>query len=282
MCPPRKSKKEKPEKPPKEVKEKKNKEEHPEPVKVELVKGAGWTPENFCYIKTLPNDQVLNCIYEIFGIPLSFKTDKSKSAIQVFAEFHQSSFQFAQQFTDTSKALNIIAILSDYISSVPAFQTAKDSFATWLEKATTQIKALEFSQSEQQAIITYLNKNIRSNSHILHFVLTKEAVEQAEKDGIKLFRTVSMERNALSDQEALLAQQRQSEFEQQQLQLEQAMKEKKEAEEREKQEQLAQAIQEIMAENFAKIQETLEKRNDSLISQLLALEEQIDGHQKKK
>ena len=279
MSPPRKSKKEK-EKVQKET-PKKQKEEISEPIKVEFTPGVGWTNENYAFLKTLPNDQVLDKIYEMFGIPLSCKTDKNKSAIQVFAEFHQSSFQFAQQFQEPTKALSFIAILSEYISSVPAFSSAKDSFSSWIEKATKQIKSLDYTPTEQQAIVTYLNKNIRQNAHILHFVLTKDAVEEAEKEGIKLFRTVVIDKRQPTEEELRLAAQRQSEFEQQQRMLEQAMREKKEAEEREKQEQIAKAIQEIMAENFSRIQETLEKRNDALMAKLLAIEADIEASSKK-
>ena len=279
MSPPRKSKKEK-EKTPKDT-PKKQKEEIPEPVNIEFTPGVGWTNENYAFLKTLPNDQVLDKIYEMFGIPLSYKTDKNKSAIQVFAEFHQSSFQFAQQFQETTKALSFIAILNEYISSVPAFNSAKDSFSSWLEKATEQIHSLDYAPTEQQAILQYLNKNIRQNAHILHFVLTKDAVEEAEKEGIKLFRTVVIDKRQQSEEELRLAAQKQSEFEQQQRMLEQAMREKKEAEEREKQEQIAKAIQEMMAENFSRIQETLEKRNDQLMARLLQIEAEIDSSSKK-
>ena len=279
--PPRKSAKGKIEKIPRETPSRKPKDEPIEPINVEFTPSAGWTTDNYLYLKTLPNDQILDKIYEMFGIPLSYKTDKTKSAIQVFAEFHQSAFQFVQQFPETTKALSFIAILSDYISSVPSFSSAKDSFSTWLEKATKQIESLDYSPNEQQAILAYLNKNIRQNAHIVHFVLTKDAVEMAEREGINLFRIVEVDNKSTSEEEARLAAQRQNEYEQQQLMLQKAMKEKKEAEEREKQEKLAKAIQEIMTENFARIQETLEKRNDALVAQLMAIEAQIDASQKK-
>ena len=281
MCPPRKSKKEKVEKAPKEP-AKKVKEEPPPPVKIEFTPGVGWTVDNYAFLKTLPNEEILDKIYEMFGIPLSYKIDKTKSAIQVFVEFHQSSFIFAQQFVDTTKALSIIAILSDYISSVPAFTSAKDSFSSWIEKATKQIQSLDFTQTEQDAIISYLNKNIRQNAHILSFVLTKEAVEKAEQEGIKLFRTVVIESAGKSEEDLLLEAQKRSELEQQQYLLEKAKREKIEQEERQKQEEIAKAIQEMMVENFQRIQETLEKRNDALVAKLLEIEASIDAAAKNK
>ena len=112
MSPPRKSKKEK-EKTPKDT-PKKQKEEIPEPVNIEFTPGVGWTNENYAFLKTLPNDQVLDKIYEMFGIPLSYKTDKNKSAIQVFAEFHQSSFQFQLVFPHPSHLPRSLSIWRCY------------------------------------------------------------------------------------------------------------------------------------------------------------------------
>lgn len=279
MSPPRKaSKRSNPEKPAKEVKSSKSKQdEHVESVKLVLTPKVGWTAENFSYLKTVPAENIADDLYAMFGIPLEYKDDKTKSPYHVFVEFNQSSFQFAKQFQDTTKAISIIAILTDYISSIPAYSSAKEAFSVWIEKATGQLKSLDFTPNEEQAVLTYLNKNVRANSHILQFVLTKESVE-----GINLYRTVIVEAKDMSDAEAAAAAQKQSEFEQQQRLLEQAMKEKKEAEEKQRQAELAVTIEQIVTENFSKIQSVLEQRNEALVSQILELEAKIDNPKSRK
>ena len=279
MSPPRKSsKRSNPEKPVKEPKAAKGKqEENVEAAKLVLTPKVGWTAENFSYLKTVPTENIADDLYAMFGIPLEYKDDKTKSPYHVFIEFNMRSFQFAKQFSDTTKAISIIAILSDYISSVPAYSSAKEAFSVWIEKATSQLKSLDFTPNEEQAVLTYLNKNVRANSHILQFVLTKESVE-----GINLYRTVIVETKDMSDAEAAAAAQKQSEFEQQQRLLEQAMKEKKEAEEKQRQAELAVAIEQIVTENFAKIQSVLDQRNDALIAQIMDLEQKIDNPKSRK
>ena len=278
MSPPRKGRK-LPEKNAKDTKAKslKGKEEPVEPPQVVLTPGAGWTTDNFAYLKTIPAENQISQLYAMFGIPPEFEHDKTKTAVQVFIEFNYSSFRFAQQFQDVMKAMSVIAILSDYITSVPAYPNAKECFSTWIEKATNQVNSLDFTPGEAQVVLQYLNKNVRENAHIHSFVLTKESVEVAEKAGVNLFRTKLVDPSELTEEEKRLAAQRQSEFEAQQRLLEQAMKEKKEAEEKQRQEELAAAIQNIVSENFAKITATLEQRNEAIIQQIIALEEKIDG-----
>ena len=278
MSPPRKGRKI-PEKPAKEVKSKagKAKDEPAEPLQVVLTPGAGWTPDNFTYLKSVPVEDQVSQLYAIFGIPAEYQKDKTKTAVQVFIEFNYSSFRLAQQFTDIMKSMSIIAILSDYITYVPAYPNAKECFSKWIEKATSQVNALDFTPNEAQVVLTYLNKNVRENAHIHSFVLTKEAAEAAEKDGISIFRTQLVDPSALTEADLLAAAQRQSEFEAQQRLLDQAMKEKKEAEEKQRQEELAVAIQNIVQENFAKITSTLEQRNEAIIQQIIELEARIEG-----
>ena len=277
MCPPRKGRKivEKKEK---EVKVKltKPKDDQLEPPKVVLTPGVGWTPDNFSYLKTVPGENQISQLYVMFGIPDKFIRDRTKAAIHVFIEFNLAAFRFAQQFQTVMKSMSIIAILTDYITSVPAFTNPKECFSAWIEKATNQVKSLDFTPNEIQVILTYLNKNVRENAHIHSFVLTKNAVEELEKDGINIFRT-NLNDSRDRDADAAADAQRQSEFEAQQRLLEQAMKEKKEAEEKQRQEELAATIQNIVAENFAKISSTLESRNETLIQQIISLEEKIDG-----
>ena len=277
MSPPRK--RNIPEKKVKDTKTKtlKGKEEPIEPPKVVLTPGAGWTPDNFTFLKSIPPENQISQLYAMFGIPPEFQQDKTKTAIQVFIEFNHSSFRFAQQFQDVMKSMSVIAILSDYITSVPAYPNAKECFSKWIEKATNQVKSLDFTPGEAQVVLQYLNKNVRENAHIHSFVLTKEAVENAEKAGVNIFRTTLVDAREMSEEEAAAAAKRQAEFDAQQRLLEQAMKEKKEAEEKQRQEELAAAIQNIVAENFAKITATLEQRNEAIIQQIAALEEKIEG-----
>lgn len=271
-----------PEKNAKDAKGRKLKEDQNDAQKITLTPGIGWSTDNFIYMKTVPQQQVCDELYNMFGIPMEMKEDTSKPAVQVFVEFQLSSFNFAQQFQDAAKAMSVIAILSDYIASVPAFSNTKDSFSQWVEKATAQIQSFDFTPNEQNTIIQYLNKNIRANAHIHHFVLTKEAVRQAESDGLKLFRSLLVEKKDGDDVDDAELLQKQAEMDEQRRLLEQSMKEKREAEEKERQEQLTVAIEEIIKENFDRIRSALEQRNESLLSTIMSLEEKIDGNVKKR
>jgi len=267
----------------KEAKEGKGKKEEVlDAPKLILTPGSGWTSDNFLYMKTSQNEQIIDDTYAIFGIPIEYKYDTKKIAYHIFVEYHVSSFQFAQQFQDVSRAMNVLAILSDYISLVPAFANSKEAFSEWIQKATEQIRSLEFTANESQAVISYLNKSIKTNSHIMNFIFTKESIQELEKEGLRLFRTSFNDPNDSQESRDALAFQKQSEFEAQQLLIAQAMKEKKEAEEKQKQAELAAAIEQAIIENFSRIQNQIDLRNEQIMSHILSLEEKIDGPQKGK
>ena len=264
----------------KEIKNKK--EDQIDIPKLSLTLGVGWSIENFNYLKTISNEQIIDELYLMFGIPLEFKNNSNYVAFHLYIEFHLSSFQFASQFPDTSRAINIIAILSDYISLVPVFSSDSDFFSQWFQKTINQIQTLDFTPNESQTIINYLNKNIKANSHILHFILNKDVVQSIEKIGYKLFKTTATDPNDSQETRDALAAQKQKEFELQQQMIAQALKEKKEAEEKQKQTELVTAIEDILQENFAKIQLQIDLRNEQLFNHIQQLEEKIDGPIKNK
>ena len=179
----------------------KSKKEEQPPPRLILNAGAGWTLENYNYVKAQPPEKLTDNIYKIFGIPLLYKTSVEHPAIQIFVEFHQTAFTFAQQFTDTGKALMTLMILTDYIGNVPAFSSSKDSFAQWVERATKVIQTCEFTPAERQLVTSYINNNLRTNAHVLHFVITHEAMKKLDAEGLKLFHPASAPKKENTDEE---------------------------------------------------------------------------------
>lgn len=253
----------------------KAKREEQEPPRLILNAGAGWTLENYNYMKAAPKEKIADNVYKIFGIPLMYKSTDEHPAIQIFVEFHQTAFTFAQQFTDTGKALMALMILTDYIGNVPAFSSSRDSFAQWAERATKVIQASEFTPAEKQVMTSYINTNLRSNSHVLHFVITHDAMKKLDEEGLKLFHPVMTAKKESTDETNVNAPTANAELEAQLAAA--AAAERGAAEEARKKMELQQAIETIMTENMTRLKTALDARNDQLLTQIFAVEERIDG-----
>jgi hypothetical protein len=254
--------------------------EEPEPPKLILNPGAGWSLENYKFLKQAPKEKLPDNICKIFGIPLLYKDNPEHPAIQVLVEFHLSSFTFAQQFTDTGKALMALMILTDYITNVPAFSNSRDSFGQWVERATKVIQNTEFTLLEQQVVMTYINNNLRSQSHVLHFVVTHEAMQRLDAEGLQLFRPAiaAKKKEDTEDQDA--GPDPKAELEAQLAAA--AAAERGAAEEAKRKLELQQAIEAIMNDSVTKLKTALEARNDQVVMQILSIEEQIYGKGAKK
>ena len=257
------------------VRESKAKKEDQEPPRPVLNAGAGWTLENYHYVKSQPPEKLNDNIYKIFGIPLLYKTSLEHPAIQIFVEFHQTAFTFAQQFTDAGKALMTLMILTDYIGNVPAFSSSKDSFAQWVERATKVIQTCEFTPAERQLVTSYINNNLRTNAHVLHFVLTHEAMKKLDEEGLKLFHPATAPKKENTDEEDATVPDPNAELEAQLAAA--AAAERSAEEEAQRQAELQQAIEAIVTENMTRLKTAVDARNEKLLQQLLALEEKFDG-----
>lgn len=255
-----------------------------EPVKPTLEPGSGWTQESYLYLRTIEAAQLDEELYKVFGLPLEYMKDERQVAAHVFIEFNHNSYAFAQQYSDPSKAIKIIAILSDYLGFLPTIPTPLEAFTKWVERATVQIESLDFTPNEIAAFMKYINGNLKPTSHILHFTLTSYALQNCPPDISKLFRPVFVEvnetREIADDQPAEDAQETEPETQQQMLA--QAIKEKKEAEERQLQEELTAALEEIVTTNYAKIQQSVDSRYEQILQTLSAAEDRIEGPQKRK
>jgi sulfur relay (sulfurtransferase) complex TusBCD TusD component (DsrE family) len=260
-------------------KDTRGKKEEPEPVKLTLTPGAGWTLENYNFLRLAPKEKLTDNIYKIFGIPLLYKDSSDHPAIQVLVEFHSTSFNFAQQFVDAGKALMTLMILTDYITNVPAFSNSRDSFSQWAERATKVIQNTEFTPAEQNVIMLYINNNLRSNAHVLHFVVTHEAIQRMDEEGLKLFHPVIVPKKQEDTEEETLPDPK--------IELEAqiaaaAAAERGAAEEARRKLEIQQAIEGILANTIARLQNAVETRNDQMITQILAVEDRIDSKGAKK
>ena len=266
MCPPRRSRR--------GGSTRGNANAQPELPKAVLQAGAGWTLENYQYLKTLPAEKQLDGLYKVFAIPLRYKNDETHAAVKVFIEFQMTSFTFAQQFNEPNKALMILMLLSDYIGNVHQFSSSKDSFANWVEKATKIIQNSDFTPNEQNVLTNYINSGLRNNAHVLHFILTNEAMQKLDAEGLQLFKPVSAgkkentddndkDKDAQAELEAQLAAA--------------ALTEKKKAEAAQKEAEMIQAMDTIINENMNRIKAQLDQRTEQLLQHLYAAEEKIVG-----
>ena len=257
------------------VRDSKSKKEEQPPPRLVLNAGAGWTLENYNYVKAQPPEKLTDNIYKIFGIPLLYKTSVEHPAIQIFVEFHQTAFTFAQQFTDTGKALMTLMILTDYIGNVPAFSSSKDSFAQWVERATKVIQTCEFTPAERQLVTSYINNNLRTNAHVLHFVITHEAMKKLDAEGLKLFHPATAPKKENTDEEDAAVPDPNAELEAQLAAA--AAAERGAAEEAQRQAELQQAVEAIVTENMTRLKAAVDGRNEKLLQQMLAIEEAQTG-----
>jgi hypothetical protein len=258
-----------------EARDARSKKEEPEPPKLTLNPGAGWTLENYSFLKVAPKDKLVGNIYKIFGIPLMYKSSVEHPAIQVLVEFHETSLTFAQQFTDAGKALMALMILTDYIGNVPAFGNSQDSFNQWIERSARVIQNSEFTPVEQQVIMSYINNNLRANSHILHFVISHQAMQRLDSEGLKLFHPVipiKTEHTDEADQSVVTDSKPELEA-----QLAAAAAERGAAEEARRKLEMQQALEAIVSENLVKLKAAVDARNDVLLQQIVMIEERLEG-----
>lgn len=251
-----------------------------EPAKLVLNPGAGWTNENYHYIKTVPREKLENELYKMFGVPLMYKTDPEHAAIKIFIEYHITSFLFASQFADASKALMVLTLLTDYLGNVPAFSSSKSSFGLWVERASKVIQNTDFTQQETQVIMSYISNNLRANSHVLHFVITNEFIQKMDQEGLKLFKPIIAVKKENAEENNNQGPSPDDELEAQLAAA--ALAERGAAEEAQRQLELAQSIEGMVAESLNTIKTALDQRNDVLIQQLFAIEDRIDGTSKRR
>jgi hypothetical protein len=164
--------------------------------------------------------------------------------------------------------MKVLAILSDYLGCVPHFASSNTGFADWCRRSKTEIENGDFAQPEVDVIETYIDGNLRENSQVLHFVLTHEIVKKYDQEGLKLFRPV------------IQVQQEDTDVKEEKVEVvetfcfvDESLNEAKIQRDKELQDQLAK----MFAEKFDMINEVLEKRNEGLISQLIVIQEGIDG-----
>lgn len=234
-----------------------------EAAKLRLSPGSGWIPENYRYLKTLPVTDITDNIYKMFSIPLMYKNDESRAAIHIFVEFQVESFNFSLQFADITKAMRTIALLNDFIGCVPSFNSSKVSFGEWAEKAQRQIAAFEFTSQETQNMLNYINKNLKTNAHIYHFVLTNDAIQKMDAEGLKLFRPVIIERqettNEVQEQNPDANSETGPQF---------ALDDINPEQQRQKEEMILEVIEEAMADNYARIQAVIDNRNELILNRM--------------
>jgi hypothetical protein len=271
MCP---AKKKVPTKPPpktKELKDTKMREPpHKEVPKLRVNPGAGWSAENFNFLKSIPPAEVPDSIYKMFGIPLLYKTDDQHSAVHIFVEFHARAFGLAAQFAEIYKSMKMIAMLSDYLASVPAFASPRDSFNDWVTRVRVELDNGDFTKADVQLVEAFIESHLRANAHVLHFVLTDDIVKRYDKEGLKLFRTVVPPR---PEKDAANKPEEKVEVVESFAVVDERLNDAKMQRERELQEQL----REFVAQKFEEISEVVERRQDQLIAQIVGLQDAIDG-----
>jgi hypothetical protein len=270
MCPAKKGKPAKP--PPKSstLKDTKTREApHKEVPKLRVSPGAGWNVENFNYLKNIPPDQVPDSIYKMFDIPLLYKDDERHAAIRIFVEFHTHTFTLATQFAEIYKSMKVIAMLSDYLASVPAFSSSRDSFNDWVTRVRVELDGGDFTKPDVQIVENFIESHLRPNAHVLHFVLTHDTVRRYDREGLKLFRSVLPPR---PEKEAKDVEEKVEVVESFAI-VDEGLNEAKLQRERELQDQL----REFIAEKFEEINEVVERRQDQLVAQIVQLQDVIEG-----
>jgi hypothetical protein len=214
-------------------------------------------------------------LFKIFGIPLLYKGSSEHPAIQVLVEYHRSSFLFAQQFTDTGKALMALMLLTDYIGNVPAFGNSRDSFNQWIERTARVVQGSEFTQAEQQLVLSYVNNNLRANSHVLHFVVTHDAMQRLDAEGLRLFRPVIAVKKETHTENNTSAPDPKLELEAQLAAA--AAAERGAAEEARRKAEMQVALEQIVTESVGKLRAAVDARTEQLLQQMVTIEERLDG-----
>lgn len=243
-----------------------------EPPKLILKSGSGWILENYQFMKNCPIEKQLDGIYKIYGIPLQYKTDPSHCAVHVFAEFQLNSFTFSLQMPDPSRALMVLMILSDFLINVSSFQNCFEGFMQWSEKTTKIIQNGAFPVNEQQLILTYINTALKPNLEMLHFVLTNEALQKLDSQGVRLFKPNAPTENE-SNEDQINVPDPNEELEAQLAAA--AMAEKNAAEAEERRIQLQQAIEDMVTENMNQIKAAMDQRNEQIVQQLYTIDEKV-------
>jgi hypothetical protein len=271
MCPAKKKSVAKPSPKTKDPKDTKSREPaHKEAPKLRINPGAGWNVDNFNYLKSIPAEQVPDSIYKMFDIPLLYKNDEQHAAIRIFVEFHIQTFQLALQFLEIYKSMKMIAMLSDYLASVPAFSSSRDSFNDWVTRVRVELENGDFTKTDVQMVETFIETQLRANAHVLHFVLTHDTVKRYDKAGLKLFRTVPPPR---PEKESANNTEEKVEVVESFAIVDESLNEAKLQRERELQEHL----REFMVEKFEEIGEIVERRQEQLLTQMIVLQEALDG-----
>jgi hypothetical protein len=256
------------------------KKEEPETPRLTVNPGAGWTLENYNFLKVSPKDKVIDNIYKILGIPLMYKTSLNHPVIEVLVEFHRTAFVFAQQFADAGKALMALMILTDYIGNVPAFGNSRDSFNQWIERSGRVIQNSEFTLPEQQVVMSYINNNLRANSHVLHFTITHEAMRKLDAEGLELFHPVIPIKTESREEADQAGPDPKAELEAQLAAA--AAAEKGAAEEARRRLEMRQGLEAIMNETITRLKGAVDSRNEQLLQQIMTLEERLEGRPPKK
>jgi hypothetical protein len=256
------------------------KKEEPEPPRLTVNPGSGWTLENYNFLKASPKEKIVDNIYKILGIPLMYKSNSNHPVIEVLVEFHRTAFTFAQQFGDAGKALMALMILTDYIGNVPAFGNSRDSFNQWIERSGRVIQNSEFTPSEQQVVMSYINNNLRANSHVLHFTITHEAMKQLDAEGLRLFHPVIPIKTENSVEADQTGPDPKAELEAQLAAA--AAAEKGAAEEARRRLEMQQGLEAIMNETLARLKTAVDGRNEQLLQQMVIFEERLEGRPGKK
>jgi hypothetical protein len=253
---------------------------HKDVPKLRITPGAGWNADNFNYLKSVPLDQLSDSIYKMFDIPLLYMDDDRHAAIRIFVEFHVQVFHLAVQFPEIYKSMKVIAMLSDYLACVPAFASSRDSFSDWVARARIELENGDFSRPDVQLIEGFIESNLRPNAHVLHFVLTHDIVRTYDREGLKLFRTVLPVKQEKEKKQAAAAAadlEKKLEVVEAFVVVDEGLNEAKFARERELQEQM----KEFIAEKFEEINEVVERRQEQLLTQIVAIQEALDGTAKK-
>jgi hypothetical protein len=206
----------------------------------------------------------------MFDIPLLYKNDERHVAIRIFVEFHVRAFGLATQFPEIYKSMKMIAMLSDYLASVPAFASSRDSFNDWVMRVRVELDNGDFTKPDVQLVEAFIESQLRTNAHVLHFVLSDDIVKKYDKEGLKLFRTVLPPRPEKDT--AKKAEEKVEVVESFGI-VDESLNEAKLEREREVVEQL----KEFIAQKFEEIGEAVERRQEQLVVQIVTLQEAIDG-----
>jgi hypothetical protein len=254
------------------------KKEEVELPKSILTPSAGWTAENYCFLKSAPESRLAENIFKILGVPLAYKDSPDHPAVDVLIEFHISSFFFAQQLPDTNKALMALMLLTDYIGNVPAFGNSRDSFSHWLERTTRIVQASDFTPAEQQLMLSYVNTNLRANAPVLHYVISHEAMQELDAEGLQLFKPVIPVRKESALEETPEA----GDVPEAEVDIEAQLSaavaaERWAAEEARKKKEVQTALEAMLAESAARLKQAVDGRCEPIFQKIVMVEERLYG-----